>query len=121
MHAYERTEASGVQHWAVDVMAIRIGSVKHYKGDAPLGACLHHIVQRGKVSIEPTAHILQVEQHHIHILHLLGGRLLVLAVERDDGQPRLRVGAVVDMRTCRCRPAEAMLRAEYLGDVHPRT
>ena len=74
-------------------------------------------MQRTDIGIEAAPHVLQVEDDVVHVRHLLGRGLLVLAVEADNGQARLGVGAVVDMRPRRRGAAEAVLGAEYLGHV----
>ena len=121
VHAHKGAKTCRVEHRAVDIMTVGVGPVEYNEGDVPLGTSLHHIVQCGKVSVEAAAHILKVEKHHIHILHLLGGRLLVLAIEGDDGEARLAVNTVVYMCACRRSATETMLWAENLCDVYTRT
>ena len=78
---------------------------------------LHHIVQRGDVSIETAAHILQVKEQNVDVLQLLGSRFFVLAVKRNHRQTCKRILAGGDGRARLRLSAETVFRTEQFHQV----
>ena len=116
MHSDERLVFL-VQHWPVNIVAVRVRPVEHYAGYTSFSTGLHNIVQRGDICIEATSHILQVEDDSVDVFHLLRRGLLVLAVERDYRQAGLCVVLVSDTCTGFGFAAETVFRTEYLDNI----
>ena len=116
MHSDERLVFL-IQHWPVNIVAVRVRPVEHYAGYTPFGTGLHNIVQRGDICIETASHILQVEDDSVDVFHLLGRGLLVLAVERHDRQTRMLVDTTVHPRSSLGIAAESVLWTEDSGYI----
>ena len=74
-----------VEHGALHVVAMRVGSVQDHHVNPLLGTGLHDQHQRTDVRVEPGPHILNVEDHNIDPFELLGLWFAVCAVQRKHG------------------------------------
>ena len=81
VHSHERAVICCIQHRTINIRCIWIRTVENNHGNIRFGASLHNIVQSRNVSVETHSNILQVKNHNIDILQLLGGRLLVVSVQ----------------------------------------
>ena len=99
----------------IDIVAVGVGAVEHHEGYAAQGAGLHDIVERGDIGVEAAADVLQVEKNDVDVGHLVGGGLLVAAVERHDGDFGLFVGAVAYALARGGGATEAVLGTEDFG------
>ena len=106
-----------VQHRAVHTVA-GIRAVEHDDLLSVFRTGLHHIVKGADVCEEACANVLQVEYHCIGLAQLVGLRLLVFSVERNDGNARPGVFSVADGFSGIGLPAYAVFRSEKLYDVY---
>ena len=54
-----------VEHGAVDVRSVGIGTVQHHYRAAEIGAGIHHAQHRNIVGVETQTHVLHVDQQHV--------------------------------------------------------
>jgi hypothetical protein len=76
VNAHERPECC-IEHRAVDIEPVGIGTVKEYEGNAVLGTCFHHITHGGEIGIEPGTNILDVIDDIVDPAEVCRERLLL--------------------------------------------
>lgn len=64
---------------------IRVRAVQHDKLFVVFGAGFHHVMHCADIGIETGTYILYIENNHVKVAQLLGGRFLVFPINRDDG------------------------------------
>lgn len=117
VHAYKRAIVGSVEDRAVDIVAVRIGTVENDAGDATFGTGLHDIMESRYIGIEAAANILKVEDDDINVGHLFLCRLLILAVEGYYREASLCVGAAFYGSTGFGVASETMFRGENLDNI----
>ena len=116
--AHKRFEGR-VEHGALHVMSMRVGAVEDHERDVGLRARLHDQHQGADVRVETGADVLDVKHHDVNVGKLFRLRLAVLAMQRIDGEPCGRVGAVEDVCPVRCFAAEPVFGGKHVADVNP--
>ena len=109
-----------VQHRAVYVVAVGVGTVQEHHMLALGAAGVHEVAHGNIIGVEPQAYILDVHDENVEHVHgLVGGTHAAgTAVQRQDGNAGERLYAVSHVGTVIGQVPEAVLRREDGGDVH---
>jgi len=97
---------------------IRVRAVQHDKLFVVFGAGFHHVMHRADIGIETGTYILYIENNHVEVAQLLGGRFLVFPINRDDGDACFQVSAVFYLLSGITGSPESMFRSEHLLNVY---
>ncbi|MPM45568.1 hypothetical protein SDC9_92256 [bioreactor metagenome] len=71
MHADE-TFVCGIQHRTINIVSVRIWSVKNNERNFVFRAGFHDVVHRRNESVEAYSNILNIEHNHINIFQIFG-------------------------------------------------
>ena len=111
--------AAGFHQRPCDARAAqRIGAIQHDDRLAGFGDATQHVEERAQVRVEAHAHILHIEEQHVHIREHLRRGFFRRAVEAVDGQSRARVSGVAHGGAIGCRARETVLRAVERHQLH---
>ena len=112
-----KTLVLGLAERAVYVIA-RVGAVEHDELFPLFGATLHDIIKGADVRVEAGTCILDVEDEDVRLFQLPGCGLLVLAVERGDGDACPGVLSVLHRLSGLGGAAEPVFGSKDLYDVY---
>ena len=111
-----------VQHGAVDVVPVGVGTVEHDDAAARFGTSVHHTEHRDIVGIEPQTHVLHVDHQYVERPHGSVRRALrIPVVERADRDPGRGIHRTCDMLARVGRTAKPVLGGENAGHVEAPT
>lgn len=111
-----------VQHGAVDVVPVGVGTVEHDDAAAGFGTGVHHAEHRDIVGIEPQTNVLHVDHQYVERPHGFVRRALrIPVVERADRDPGRSIHRTCDMLARVGRTAKPVLGGENAGHVEAPT
>lgn len=75
-------------------------------------------MQGADIREEPSTYILDIEYDNINVRDLLRCGLVVLAIQGNDLDTRLRINTILNGLTSICCTAETMLGPKYFYEIH---